>query len=109
MSKKLLVFIIGGILGAIWGTYSHAHPPRHFAPPSHYHQHYSHSGDAILGAIGILGGLVVLNAITQPRQTETIIVREAPKNRIVYWCESQRGFYPDIRSCPEGWRTLEIK
>jgi hypothetical protein len=26
--------------------------------------------------------------------------------RYVYWCDEPRGYYPDVRSCPTGWRQV---
>ena len=28
------------------------------------------------------------------------------QNRTVYWCEGEQGFYPQVRSCPTGWKAL---
>lgn len=109
MDKKLLVFIIGGIIGAIWGSCTHARPPHHYVPTPKHHHYHSHSNGVVLGAIGIVTGLAVLSALSKPRQKETIVLREVPKNTVVFWCESQRGFYPEVRACPEGWRPLEVK
>lgn len=110
MDARLFVFILGGLLGGMWGGCTHARPPHmhHMPPPAHYHYN-NHSGDIVLGTIGVITGLAVLNAMTNQHQRETIVLREVPKyNQIVYWCESSRGFYPDVRACPEGWRKVRV-
>ncbi len=28
------------------------------------------------------------------------------QNRTIYWCEGEQGFYPQVRSCPTGWKAL---
>lgn len=108
MDMRLFCFILGGLLGA-WGGCSHAKPPHPMPPPHHYSHHHNHSGDIVLGTVGIITGLAVLNAMHNQRQRETIVLREVPRyNQIVYWCESERGFYPDVRACPEGWRKVQV-
>ena len=41
---------------------------------------------------------------------QSAAIAQAAANRaqpkIVYWCEGEQGYYPQVRSCPTGWKAM---
>ncbi len=47
--------------------------------------------------------------VSRSEVSAAIPQQESPKPTqpaTVYWCESEQGFYPQVRSCPIGWTAL---
>lgn len=91
------------------------HPHGFYRPAPRHHRYYHHSSDwvgpLLFGAI--LAGTTVAavnaanrtdyNCFTTTRTTETI------RPGTTFWCEAEKGYYPDVRACPTGWTPISAK
>lgn len=86
------------------------HPfPMHtmYRPHMHHVSHHHHSDAVLFGILGATAATIIFaDNVARQNQQKTIVLREVPKNRVFYWCESEREFFPTVRSCPEGWRKV---
>lgn len=102
-----------------WGPRPPMYRPMHRPPPPPHHRYHrvSHwDSDWFWGplAAGVtLWGLNELVDSHRARQVEPaqsqVVIPAAPQTQqpaTVYWCESEKGFYPQVRACPEGWVAL---
>lgn len=100
------------------GPAAHAPAPMHYAPPHQPHRgpgpHY-HSGSVILGTLAT-GALIygiasaINNSTTSVPNTATTTTlgntASSGATRYVYWCESEQGYYPNVKACPTGWKQM---
>lgn len=93
----------------------HAAPARHYARPAYRHRYYVHhdvvgalaAGALMLGAVGLINHATQASTVTQPSTTYVYPSSPAPVNQATrFWCESEKGFYPDVRACPTGWTPI---
>lgn len=130
-SSRLTSCVIGAVALALASTSFAMSPPppgpgfhgpsmhqpasRHCAPPSpHGHPHghhysYDWAGAILTGAaiLGVASLISQANAKPAPAATTTNVATSAPvANKVVYWCEAERGFYPQIKACPTGWTAV---
>lgn len=90
----------------------HAGNDRQFRADRHerqYERHFDHRRHYSNGtAWGVLGAGLALGAfalaIESPRPPAVMIA--PPPQRLWYYCESYRAYYPNVSYCPEGWRTV---
>lgn len=97
---------------------------RDYRPPPHFHQHIDHRRHRDAAALGAFGVGVILGSMLVPSPPRTVVVQSlpppvtplviappmfsppVPPERLWYFCESQGQYYPQVRYCPEGWRTV---
>lgn len=101
--------------GPGWGPRPPMHRPLPPPPPMHPRIHHSgwHSGWywGPLAAGATLWGLGELidsqrSRNDTPTQVVVPVQPQVQQPTTVYWCESEKGFFPQVRSCPTGWTTL---
>jgi hypothetical protein len=73
---------------------------RHF---DHHRHHSNNTAWGVLGAGLALGALAL--TIDAPR-SPPVVIASPPPQRLWYFCESYRAYYPNVNYCPEGWRTV---
>ena len=75
---------------------------RHVA---HHHNHGNNAAWGVLGAGLALGAFAL--AIESPRPPVVMMAPPVhPQERLWYYCESYRAYYPHVNYCPEGWRAV---
>ncbi len=85
----------------------------------HHHSHHHRTRNAIAAGVtagAILFGLAELSRSSQQSSGSGYYQQQDPAtlyqaqgaqvSRYVYWCEEPRGYYPDVRACPTGWRQV---
>lgn len=111
-AKPLVAFAIGAYMLTCCASYVLAAPPHRppmHRPPAPHVSHHHHSDAVLWGILGGASAIILADSIARQNQPKTIILCEEPKNRVFYWCESERGFFPEVRSCPEGWRKMRVE
>lgn len=92
--------------GPSWG---HRPPPPPPAP-RYYRQHHHDWWTPLAIGGAILGTGIYLD---RHRTPEVIVVPQqpaappAPSSYTWYWCESERGYYPTVQTCPLGWVPIQ--
>ena len=98
-------------------------PQHHKGQPAprrddHHHSHHRTRNAVAAGvdAGAILFGLAELSRSSQQSSGSGYYQQQDPAtlyqaqgaqvNRYVYWCDEPRGYYPDVRACPIGWRQV---
>lgn len=97
-------------------------PPVHHAPPPkpayhhaprHHHNYVYHdvagalvAGAVILGAANLIGNAVTSTTRSLPPASYTPNTTPVTPQTMRFWCESEKGFYPDVRACPLGWTPI---
>ena len=88
--------------------------PHHPGPrgPVHHHHHSSEwVAPLVFGAI-VAGATV--SAINSSNQASSYTTQQAAasnssttiRNNTLFWCEAEKGYYPDVRACPTGWTPV---
>jgi hypothetical protein len=88
-------------------------PAHHQSAPRYHHHDSDWVAPLMFGAI-VAG--VTASAINSSRQATDYSAAQqtAPYNQSVttnrtntlFWCESEKAFYPDVRACPTGWTAV---
>lgn len=96
---------------------------REHRPWPSWYQHVDHRRHRDAAVLGALGVGVILGSLIVPPPPRTVIVQTpppvaplvitpppvftppVPPERLWYYCESLGQYYPQVRYCPEGWRT----
>lgn len=96
-----------------WGPRPPMHRP---APPPPMRPRIHHSGWhsgwywGPLAAGATLWGLSELidsqRTAQVPSQVVVPVQPQVQQPTTVYWCEAEKGFFPQIRACPTGWTAL---
>lgn len=82
--------------------------PHDGPPPPVRHHHRGHGGygsPLVWGVAGLALGSV-LYSISAPPPVVVAPPAMRPPERLWYYCESYRAYYPNVQYCPEGWRTI---
>jgi len=86
----------------------HHHPvPMHHPGPHHHHHRGSDwvapliAGALLVGTLAVAHETQKATAIAQA-QTAT---PSKPSNTL-FWCEGEKGYYPQVRACPTGWKAI---
>lgn len=92
----------------------HRAAPHHPAPRGPVH-HYHHSSDWVAPMIfgAIVAGATV-SAINSSNQASSYSTQQAAasnssttiRSNTLFWCEAEKGYYPDVRACPTGWTPV---
>lgn len=92
----------------------HRSGPAHHQPAPRYHHHDSDWVAPLM--FGALVAGVTASAINSSRQATdySAAQQSAPCNPTVtttrtntlFWCEAEKGYYPDVRACPTGWTAV---
>lgn len=110
VARLLVATLLATSLPALADPYGHRHGPHRGyyppPPPAAHHRHH-HSGLA-LGIAGLALGTIIYSTMTPPAPPVIVapVVAPPPPQRIWYYCESYRAYYPTVNYCPEGWRTV---
>jgi hypothetical protein len=78
----------------------------------HYPRHQHHGHAPAWGALGrglAVGGIML--AIETPRPPPVVVIPAPPPvvrapERLWYYCDSARAYYPYVQQCYEGWRAV---
>lgn len=92
---------------------------RHYHSHTTYHRSYRsshHTGDVILGTLAAgaaIYGIASLidsanhrSSVVQQPMATTTITTTTTTTQTVFWCEAEKGFYPQVRACPTGWTPI---
>jgi hypothetical protein len=100
---------------------SHRAPQHRSAPPPRRDDHHHHSRHSTRNAVaaGVAAGAILFGLAELARSSNSssnYTYQQDPATlyqsqgsqvvRYVYWCDEPRGYYPDVRSCPTGWRQV---
>lgn len=126
MSSRSFAFavIMAFSLSGLCATSALAHPPGwHRPPPAKFH-HRHHYGWLWVPAIAgvTIWGLSSIHSAPRipydayvPYRYRVAPSSVAPTNgsdnvsdteKTLYWCEAEKGFYPQVRACPTGWTPV---
>ena len=91
------------------------HPQRFHHPAPPHHRHIYHDSDwagpllfgALLAGTAVAAGSAANNADYGGRTTTQTTETIRPSTR--FWCEAEKGYYPDVRACPTGWTPVPAK
>ena len=104
-------------------------PPPHFGPRFHHHRHYGWLwAPAIAGATiwglstlyddpympyvppsyvtGYSAALSAERSALRAEAAANAAQAAASTPKTIYWCEAEKGFYPQVRACPTGWTPV---
>lgn len=94
----------------------HAPPPRPHYRPHHRNHRGWHSGwfwGPLAAGVTLYGVSELLDHSTQRdayqnslAAQQAALAAQQPTTNTVYWCEAEKGFYPQVRACPTGWTAL---
>lgn len=129
LTKKVLCALSCAMLGLTMGmSASYAAPPpaRHAAPhhgvPAPHHpaprgpvHYYHHDSDWVAPLVfgAIVAGATV-SAINSSNQASSYAAQQAAasnssttiRSNTLFWCEAEKGYYPEVRACPTGWTPV---
>lgn len=105
-----------------YGYHPGARPPMHRpAPPPparhHHRPHHHHgwnsawvwgplaAGTAIWGISELVNQQNQVTAL-QAQANALAAAQQAKQASTIYWCEAEKGYYPQVRACPSGWTAL---
>lgn len=91
------------------------HPRGFYRPAPRHHRYYYHSSDwvgpVLFGALLAGTTVAAINASNRYdydyRTTTQTTETSRPGTR--FWCEAEKGYYPDVRACPTGWTPIPVK
>ena len=91
------------------------HPRGFYRPAPRHHRYYYHSSDwvgpVLFGALLAGTTVAAINASNRYdydyRTTTQTTETSRPGTR--FWCEAEKGYYPDVRACPTGWTPIPAK
>lgn len=81
---------IGVMVGPSWGPW--------YYPPAYYYPPYYPSYPAYPP--------VVVTPPTPPVYVEQPAAAPAAANNYWYYCTAAKGYYPYVKTCPEGWQRV---
>ena len=99
----------------------HRAPQHRSAPPPRRDDHHHHSRHSTRNAVaaGVAAGAILFGLAELARSSNSssnYTYQQDPATlyqsqgsqvvRYVYWCDEPRGYYPEVRSCPTGWRQV---
>lgn len=82
---------------------------RHYRPPPpvvQHHHHHRHGHPLAWGLAGLALGGALYATISAPPPVVVAPPPVRPPERLWYYCESYRAYYPQVQYCPEGWRAV---
>ncbi len=101
--------------------FKHGHPDFRLPPPRHFAHHpgprFHHGSDWFVPlaftsfAAGLTAAALTAQssdnihstpAVTTPSSSDT-------HSNSRFWCEAEKGYYPDVRACPTGWTAVPAK
>lgn len=95
-------------------VYHHPAPVHHHAPHHGYRYHNDvagalFAGALILGTAALVGNAINNNQVTSTTNSAAENTANITTENTRFWCESEQGYYPDVRACPSGWKTVPIQ
>lgn len=92
----------------------HGHHRGYYPAPRvehhHHHDRHRHGGALALGIAGLALGSIIYSTVTPsppPVVVAPVVAPPPPRpQRLWYYCDSYRAYYPTVNYCPEGWVTV---
>ena len=131
LSQKILCTLSCAVLGLTAGLgVSYAAPPPppaghgamphhraplhrswHHAPAPRHHHDSDWVAPLLFGAIvaGVTASAInASNHASSYTTGQTTASNTSPtiRNNTLFWCEAEKGYYPDVRACPTGWTPV---
>lgn len=107
VAVSLAALLLAGALPAHADPYGHR---RHFRPPPpvvhHHYRHDRHGHPLAWGIAGLALGGILYSTISAPPPVVVAPPPVRPPERLWYYCDSYRAYYPNVPYCPEGWRAV---
>lgn len=91
--------------------HGHGHHRGYYPAPRVEHHHHRGGNNALaLGIAGLALGSIIYSTVTPsppPVVVAPVVAPPPPRpQRLWYYCESYRAYYPTVNYCPEGWVTV---
>lgn len=91
------------------------HPHDFYRPAPRHHRYVYHDSDwvgpLLFGAIIAGTTVAAVNAADRAdyAHNTTVQAQETIRPGTLFWCEAEKGYYPDVRACPTGWTPVPGK
>lgn len=113
LTATLAAALLATSLPALADRNGHGHHRGYYPAPRaehHHHDRHRHGNALALGIAGLALGSVIYSTMTPsppPVVVAPVVAPPPPRpQRMWYYCESYRAYYPTVNYCPEGWVTV---